>query len=204
METAAYYHPGDQTGQEEPNFQQVIILMGPEGSGKSTQAGYLAAESGLPHVATGDLLRAAAANPESLYHKEARLVFAEHRYASAEAVYGLTREFFLSHDLSGGVIIDGYFRIPEQVDELASLMEEAKLALPVQVFHLWGPQEVFLARQIARGRGDDTEEGNKKRHEQYYTGLEERLAAIEANYNLTTVNADQPEYTVYQEIRRHL
>ena len=98
-----------------------IIFLGPPGAGKGTQARGLAAESGVPQVATGDMLREAAAAGTPL-GREAKRYMDSGALVPDEVVIGLVDERLAQPDAANGYVLDGYPRTVAQAEALDALL----------------------------------------------------------------------------------
>jgi adenylate kinase len=121
-----------------------LVLLGPPGSGKGTQAARLKVELGVPHISTGDMLRAAVAagTPQGLKAKE---VMNAGKLVSDDILLGMLEERLSQDDVKNGFILDGYPRNLAQADALDHLL--AKIGQPLDaVVKLDVPNEVIIAR----------------------------------------------------------
>ncbi|MEO7062670.1 MAG: adenylate kinase [Dokdonella sp.] len=137
-----------------------LVLLGAPGSGKGTQAEILKVELGVPHVSTGDLLRAAvkAASPLGL---KAKAVMEAGHLVSDDIVLAMLEERLAQPDAARGFILDGYPRNVAQCEALQALL--ARIGQPLEVaIKLDVPSELIVARiagrAAAQGRKDDTPE----------------------------------------------
>lgn len=137
-----------------------IVLLGPPGSGKGTQAALLKARLQVPHISTGDLLRAAvkAGTPLGL---KAKAAMDAGELVSDELVLGLIEERLGQPDIADGYILDGFPRNLVQAEALDALL--ARLDQPVdRALELTVDEEQIVQRLAKRGaeegRSDDTEE----------------------------------------------
>ena len=146
-----------------------LVLLGPPGSGKGTQAARLKDTLGVPHISTGDLLRAevAAGTPLGLQAKE---VMARGDLVSDAILLGMLESRLGREDVAGGFILDGYPRNLAQADALAALL--ARIGQPVDAaVQLDVPTELLVERIAGRakaeGRADDNPESVRKRLQVY-------------------------------------
>ena len=121
-----------------------IVFFGPNGSGKGTQAALLKAELRVPHISTGDLLRAAvkAGTPLGL---KAKAVMEAGKLVSDEIVLGMLEERVAQADARGGFILDGYPRNLAQCTALEHLLARIRQPLDVAV-ELDVPDSAILER----------------------------------------------------------
>jgi adenylate kinase len=121
-----------------------IVFFGPNGSGKGTQATLLKTELGIPHISTGDLLRAAvkAGTPLGL---QAKAVMEAGQLVSDEIVLGMLEQRLALPDANGGFILDGYPRNLAQCAALEKLLTRIGQPLDVAI-QLDVPDAAILAR----------------------------------------------------------
>jgi len=100
-----------------------IILLGPPGAGKGTQAGFLVAERGMVQLSTGDMLRAAKTSGTEMGKKVAA-VMDRGELVTDEIVIGLIEEQLTTADAAGGFIFDGFPRTLAQADALGALLDK--------------------------------------------------------------------------------
>ncbi len=137
-----------------------LVLLGAPGSGKGTQASMLKKSLGIPHVSTGDLLRAAvkAGTPLGL---KAKAVMDAGNLVSDDIVLGMLEERVSQDDAKTGFILDGYPRNVAQCGALEALLDRLGQPLDVAV-KLKVPNELIVeriaGRVAAEGRLDDTPE----------------------------------------------
>jgi adenylate kinase len=152
-----------------------IILLGPPGAGKGTQAQHLVDSRNMIQLSTGDMLRAAKTSGTAMGKKVAAIMDAG-ELVTDEIVIGLIREK-LEGEKQGGFIFDGFPRTLPQADALAALLEENGETLDA-VIELQVDDEVLVGRIVGRAeearkagqpvRADDNEESLKIRLMEYY------------------------------------
>lgn len=142
-----------------------LVLLGAPGSGKGTQAARLREHLQVPHVSTGDLLRAAvkAGTPLGL---QAKAVMESGALVSDEIVLGMLEERLTAGDTGNGFILDGYPRNLVQANALDALLR--KLDQPVDIAVQLDVEAELLVERIAgraqvEGRADDTPEAVRNR-----------------------------------------
>lgn len=153
-----------------------LVLLGAPGSGKGTQAARLRDHYRVPHISTGELLRAAVAANTPL-GKQAKAVMESGALVSDAIVLAMLEERFTRADTVDGFILDGYPRNLAQASALDALLE--RLAQPVdRAVQLDVDTELLVARLAGRaqaeGRADDTPEAVRKRLQVY----EEQTAPV--------------------------
>jgi adenylate kinase len=167
-----------------------LVLLGAPGSGKGTQAELLKAELGVPHISTGDLLRAAvkAGTPLGL---KAKAVMEAGQLVSDEIVLGMLEERLAQPDAAAGFILDGYPRNVAQCEALERLL--ARIGQPLEVaIKLDVPTELIVDRIAGRaakeGRKDDTPETVRERLRVYTEQTEPVAGHFAAIGKLTQVD----------------
>lgn len=146
-----------------------IVLLGPPGAGKGTQASAIVASQGVPHVSTGDMLRAAvkAGTPIGL---KAKAVMEAGELVSDEIVIGIAEERLSQPDAREGFLLDGFPRTLAQAEALEALL--AKLGKPLDCcLALTVDNEAVVQRLLKRarieGRADDNEATIRERMRVY-------------------------------------
>jgi adenylate kinase len=146
-----------------------LIILGPPGAGKGTQAARIADSFGIPAISTGDIFRANIKNetPLGLQVKE---VLASGGYVTDEITNAIVRERLLEPDAEQGFLLDGYPRTAAQVAALDAVLAERDHRLDV-VLELTVDEEAVVQRLLKRaaeqGREDDTEEVIRERQAIY-------------------------------------
>jgi adenylate kinase len=146
-----------------------LILMGPPGAGKGTQAKVIATHFGIPAISTGDIFRANVAGRTEL-GKEAQRYMDAGEYVPDEVTNAMVRDRLGLPDALPGFLLDGYPRTLAQVEELDSMLEDLGVALD-SVVSLEADTDELVKRLLQRahveGRADDTEEVIRRRQEVY-------------------------------------
>jgi len=144
-----------------------LILIGPPGSGKGTQARRLVEMFGIPQISTGDILREAVASGSAIGLR-AKSIMEKGDLVPDEVVIEIVRERLRRADCKPGFVLDGFPRTHTQAAALdAILLEQGRE--PVQVIALIVADDELRRRILARGEGraDDTDETARKRLEVY-------------------------------------
>ena len=142
-----------------------LVLLGPPGSGKGTQATSLKEQLQVPHISTGDLLRAEVAAGTEL-GKQAKAVMDAGNLVSDDILLGMLESRLSQADTAKGFILDGYPRNVAQANALGELL--AKLNQPLDaIVQLDVPTELLVERIAGRakaeGRADDSPESVRTR-----------------------------------------
>ncbi len=131
-----------------------LVLLGPPGAGKGTQAVRIAAARGLVHLSTGDLLRSAVAD-ESELGLRAKGCMDAGELVPDELVCALVAQRLGHEDAQGGFLLDGF---PRNVTQAEALAAEIGADAIDCVVHMRLEDEEIVGRLLKRGRADDTEE----------------------------------------------
>jgi adenylate kinase len=164
-----------------------ILLMGPPGAGKGTQAVVLAERLGIPHISTGDIFRANVAGGTPLGIEAKRYMDAG-EYVPDSVTNDMVRDRLSHDDARSGFLLDGYPRTLAQVGELDSMLAASGTALD-RVVELTADTDEVVARLLNRaqeqGRADDTEDVIRRRLE-VYTEQTAPLTAVYSDRGLLT------------------
>jgi len=181
-----------------------LILLGPPGAGKGTQAKAIAHHWHIPHISTGDILRHAVRSHTPLgiqaksYQERGELV-------PDQLVMDLMRERLTQPDTNSGWILDGFPRNLAQASFLDDLLQ--KLAQDsVVVVNLEVTDQVVMSRLLGRaleeGRKDDTEDVIRRRLEVYREETAPLIDYYRQRQQFASVNGDQPLQTVTAELQK--
>ncbi len=172
-----------------------IILLGPPGAGKGTQARFLCDERDMIQLSTGDMLREAKDSGTEM-GKIVAAVMDRGDLVTDEIVIGLIREK-LEGEKKGGFIFDGFPRTLAQADALAELLAEEGERLD-HVIELQVDDEVLVKRIVNRAeealaagqkvRADDNEESLRVRLMAYYKQTSPLIGYYYAKGNLTSID----------------
>lgn len=132
-----------------------LLLVGPPGAGKGTQAAVLSDKLGIPHISTGDLFRAHIGDGTELGLKVKHLLDSG-QLVPDDLTNELVRERLADADTKDGFILDGFPRNTGQADVLAGMLDEQGHKLD-SVLEFDVPDEELVQRLLARGRTDDNE-----------------------------------------------
>ncbi|WP_438955957.1 adenylate kinase [Cognatiyoonia sp.] len=173
-----------------------IILLGPPGAGKGTQAGFLVENRDMMQLSTGDMLREARTSGTEMGKKVAAVMDAGN-LVTDEIVIGLIREKLEAGDAKGGYIFDGFPRTLAQADALGELLDELGQSLDM-VIELEVNDDVLVDRIVGRAkeaaaagqsvRADDNEESLKIRLMAYYKQTSPLIGYYYAKGHLKSVD----------------
>ncbi|MBL9085663.1 MAG: adenylate kinase [Planctomycetia bacterium] len=163
-----------------------LVLLGPPGCGKGTQAARLCAREGVVHLSTGDLLRAAVAAGTPLGLR-AKPIMDAGKLVPDDLVIGLVRERLEAKDAAKGFLLDGFPRTIPQADALDRELGRDR-ALQAVVYYVLGDEEI-VRRSLGRGRSDDTEPVIRERLRVYRAQTEPLVARYRAAGLLAEVDA---------------
>jgi adenylate kinase len=181
-----------------------ILILGPQGAGKGTQAKRIAAEYGLPHIATGDILRQAMAADTPL-GREVRPIYDSGGLVPDDLMIELIRDRLSQPDTADGFILDGFPRTFAQAEALDTMLRDIDRLLEL-VLELQVPDEVAVERLSRRaaleGRPDDTPEAIRRRLELYHEETEPLVEYFRARGNVVGIHGDRSENEVFAEVQR--
>ena len=157
-----------------------LVIMGPPGAGKGTQALVVAGVLGIPHISTGDIFRANVSAGSPL-GEEAQRYMSAGEYVPDSVTNAMVRDRLSHDDCRPGFMLDGYPRTLEQVTELDMMLQSDGVHLSHVVELTVDKDEVtqrLLKRAQDQGRVDDTAEVIRRRLEVYF----EQTAPLVAVY----------------------
>jgi adenylate kinase len=182
-----------------------VLLLGPQGSGKGTQAKLISKTYGVPHIATGDMIREMKEVPDEL-GRRLKAIYDRGDLVDDAMMIELIESRLGRGDTIPGFVLDGFPRTMPQAealdDVLRSLNREIDLVLEFQI----ADREVLIERMLRRAaeenRSDDTQEAIRRRLEIY----DRETAPLVEYYrstrgNVVGIHADRPVDDVFAEIR---
>lgn len=125
-----------------------ILLMGPPGAGKGTQAAELVKEFAIPHISTGDMFRAAIKEGTAL-GREAKVYMDQGKLVPDSVTIGIVRERLAKDDCKKGFILDGFPRTVDQADALDGILKDLGLSL-TRVLNINVPAADLIERATGR------------------------------------------------------
>jgi adenylate kinase len=180
-----------------------VLLLGPQGAGKGTQAKRIASAYGIPHVATGDMLRASIAERSDVGMR-VKSVVESGRLVPDELMIDLIRARIAAEDTDAGFILDGFPRTTAQAEALDTMFGDIGRNFSV-VFALQLGDQVAVERLLLRGklegRVDDNPDAIAKRLAAYHRETEPLVEYYRTRGNLVTINADRTEGEVFDELQ---
>ena len=179
-----------------------LLVLGPQGSGKGTQAQRLSADHGIPHVSTGDMFRAAIAAGTDL-GRRVEPILAAGELVPDELTVALIRERLSQPDAARGFVLDGFPRNLAQAEELDAMLAEIGRTLDAILFFDI-PDGVALERLLGRAeeeaRHDDRPEAIERRLEIYHEQTEPVVERYRTTGKLVPLHAARSVGEVAAEI----
>lgn len=176
-----------------------LIFLGPPGAGKGTQAQILSQRCEVPHISTGDILRAAVKAKTELGQKADGYMSAGELVPN-DLMLGLIRERLSQADTANGWLLDGFPRNVKQAEFLDRLLTEIEQTCEF-VINLEVPDEELVARMLERGRKDDEESVIRNRLEVYREQTEPLIDFYQGRQLLRSVDGNQDLDTVTQALQ---
>ena len=179
-----------------------LLVLGPQGSGKGTQAKRISTDYAIPHVSTGDMFRAAVAAGSELGQR-VDPILARGDLVPDELTVALIRERLGEPDARRGFVLDGCPRTEAQADALESLLAEIGRRLDAVLFFDLSDEvatERMLARATVENRRDDTPAVIARRLATYHAETEPIVEHYRVTGRLVPLHADRTIGEVYAEI----
>ena len=173
-----------------------LIFLGPPGAGKGTQAQILSENYQIPHVSTGDILRAAVARKTPL-GTEAKGYMDRGELVPDALILDLIQDRLSHEDTANGWILDGFPRNVNQAAFLEELLTELNQNADC-VLNLSVPDEVLVSRLLERKRGDDNEETIRRRLQVYHRDTVPVINFYQERETLETIDGDRTMEEVSQ------
>lgn len=184
-----------------------FIFMGPPGAGKGTQAQILSAFWKIPHISTGDILRACVVAQTALGQK-AQAYMDSGELVPDELLMDIVAERLKEPDAAAGWILDGFPRTVPQatfLDELLHKLSGSGAAnTGLKAVNLDVPDDILVARLLARGRKDDNEETIRRRLQVYREQTEPLIGFYSDRHELVAVDGDRSMAEVTAQLQQEL
>lgn len=176
-----------------------IVLLGPPGAGKGTQAAFLADAMGVPAISTGDMLRQAVERGSALGQR-VQAIMNSGALVDDETMADVVTDRLQQRDAQEGFLLDGYPRTLDQARTLNGILESLEESLDAVVL-ITVDEDELVQRALARGRQDDKEEIIRERLRVYREKTEPLVGHYEAAGLLRRVDGDQSIEAVTAELR---
>jgi adenylate kinase len=180
-----------------------LLVLGPQGAGKGTQAQRIAAEYGIPHISTGEMFRAAVASGTDL-GRAVEPILAAGDLVPDELTVALIRERLGEPDADGGFVLDGFPRNETQADALDEMLGGIGRGLDAILFFDL-PDEVGIERMLRRareeGRADDTPDAIARRLAIYHAETEPIVEHYRVTGKLVPLHAARTVGEVWAEVQ---
>lgn len=171
-----------------------LVLLGPPGAGKGTQAAILSEKLGVPHISTGDLFRANIGQKTAL-GLEAKSYIDAGNLVPSEITNNMVKARVAEPDAKNGFLLDGFPRTVDQARALESILAELNTKLDA-VLSFVADEDVVVERMLARGREDDKEDVIRNRLHVYrdetaplLDHYKDELVSVDAIGEVDEVNA---------------
>jgi adenylate kinase len=179
-----------------------VLMLGPQGSGKGTQAKKIADAYEIPHIATGDMFRAAIAADSEL-GRTVKPILDSGQLVPDDVTIALIRERLGEDDAQRGFVLDGFPRNIAQAEALDAMLEEIERPLSaVLLLELSDDtaRERLGKRAVLEGRADDQPEAIERRLRDYHEKTEQVVDHYLATGKLVKMHAERPIDEVWAEI----
>lgn len=185
----------------------VIIVIGPSGSGKDTQANFLVEKYGIPNISTGRLMRDEI-EKGSEFGKTIESYVSVGKWLPDDLTVNLLRERLNSEDTKEGFILNGYPRTEEQVKLLDGILADTNQKLAAVIHFDLSDDEVINRMRNQRKEGEErpdmTEEAVKARLKSYKESIAPILEIYSKRKQLMNVDASPSIETIKEDIGRRL
>lgn len=180
-----------------------IVLLGPPGSGKGTQAKLIAERFGLPQVSTGDLFRAMKSSDTPLARK-VQEIMAQGHLVSDDVTIEVVKERLSRDDCKQGATLDGFPRTRVQADALEHLLEstfQSHVAI-APLFEVEREETIrrIMGRAVQQGRQDDSLQVAEKRYEVYIADTAPLIDYYSNKGVLVRIDGNQPVEKVASDL----
>jgi adenylate kinase len=183
-----------------------LLVLGPQGAGKGTQAKRIASDYGIPHISTGDMFRAEIAAGTD-FGQRVDSILASGELVPDDLTVAMIRERLAQDDAHDGFVLDGFPRNLAQAEALDAMLGEIARGLDAILFFDL-PDEVGFERMMKRAqdenRPDDTPEVIRRRLEIYHEETEPIVEHYRATGKLVPLHAARSIEEVYREIQQAL
>lgn len=169
-----------------------VLITGPQGSGKSTQAVLLAQDLGVPNIQLGEILRTIALIDDSKVASVVGNALSKGKLVPAKIVAQIINKRLTEEDCKKGFVLDGFPRTKEDIKNFNSKLDK--------VFYLKVSEDEGVRRLLKRGRSDDTEELIRKRLRAYYLETEPILEVFKKSGILVEIDGERPISQIHKDI----
>jgi adenylate kinase len=179
-----------------------VVFLGPPGAGKGTQAKRIAGEFSIPHISTGDILRAAVQAGTEL-GLEAKKIMDSGQLVPDSTIVAIIEERISEPDCSSGYILDGFPRTVPQAEALAEMLSSRREGIDAVLLFDVPAAEVLRrmeARRLSEGRSDDSAETQRERLKVY----EAQTAPLIEYYNSAGLLRTVSGIGTLEEIQKRL
>jgi adenylate kinase len=185
-----------------------VLLLGPQGSGKGTQAKRIARDYGIPHIATGDIIRAMKQEDSDL-GRELKAVYDRGDLVSDDLMIRIIEDRLAREDAQDGFILDGFPRTLPQAEALDAMLRDLDRKLDIVLEFQLRDRETLQRRLLQRAaeedRSDDTPEAIARRLALYYEQTEPLVEYYRSRHgNVVGVHAERLIDEVYAEVQAAL